>query len=57
MIIMLLNEILNIKYPIIGGAMADICTAEFAASVSNAGGFGIIAGGAQTAERASAARL
>ena len=48
---MLLNEILNIKYPIIGGAMANICTAEFAASVSNAGGFGIIAGGAQTAEQ------
>ncbi len=48
---MLLNEILNIKYPIIGGAMANICTAEFAASVSNAGGFGIIAGGAQTADQ------
>lgn len=47
---MLLNEILNIKYPIIGGAMANIGTAEFAASVSNAGGFGIIAGGALSAE-------
>ena len=42
---MLLNEMLNIKYPIIGGAMANIGTAEFAASVSNAGGLGIIATG------------
>ncbi len=42
---MLLNELLNIKYPIIGGAMANIGTAEFAASVSNAGGLGIIATG------------
>ncbi|MCR5349903.1 MAG: nitronate monooxygenase [Acholeplasmatales bacterium] len=42
---MLLNELLNIEYPIIGGAMANIGTAEFAASVSNAGGLGIIATG------------
>ena len=42
---MLLNELLNIKYPIIGGAMANIGIAEFAASVSNAGGLGIIATG------------
>jgi enoyl-[acyl-carrier protein] reductase II len=43
---MLLNELLNIKYPIIGGAMANIGTGAFAASVSNAGGLGIIATGA-----------
>lgn len=43
---MLLNEMLNIKYPIIQGAMANIATAEFAAAVSNAGGLGIIGTGA-----------
>lgn len=47
---MLLNKMLNIKYPIIGGAMANICTAEFAAAVSNAGGLGIIASGAMDEE-------
>ncbi len=41
----MLNKILNIKYPIIQGAMANIATAEFAACVSNAGGLGIIATG------------
>lgn len=48
---MLLNELLNIKYPIIGGAMANIGTAEFAAAVSNAGGLGIIATGAWDEEK------
>lgn len=47
---MLLNEMLGIKYPIIQGAMANIATAEFAASVSNAGGLGIIASGAMDAD-------
>lgn len=42
---MLLNELLNIKYPIIQGAMANIATGAFAAAVSNAGGLGIIASG------------
>lgn len=51
---MLLNELLNIKYPIIGGAMANIGTAEFAAAVSNAGGLGIIATGAWDAEKTRA---
>ena len=41
----LLNEILNIKYPIIQGAMANIATGEFAAECSNAGALGIIAAG------------
>ena len=49
--IMLLNKLLNIKHPIIGGAMANIGTAEFAAEVSNAGGLGIIATGAWDAEK------
>ena len=48
---MLLNELLNIKYPIIGGAMANIGTGEFAAAVSNAGGLGIIATGAWNKEK------
>ncbi len=47
---MLINEFLNIKYPIIQGAMANIATAKFAADVSNAGGLGIIATGAMDAE-------
>lgn len=42
---MQLNDMLNIKYPIIGGAMANIGTSTFAAAVSNAGGLGIIATG------------
>lgn len=42
---MLLNELLGIELPIIGGAMANIGTGEFAAAVSNAGGLGIIATG------------
>ena len=46
---MLLNELLNIKYPIIQGAMANIATASFAACVSNSGGLGIIATGSMDA--------
>ena len=42
---MLLNELLGIKYPVIQGAMANISDGKFAASVSNAGGLGIIAAG------------
>lgn len=40
-----LCEILGIKYPIFQGAMAWVSDGELAASVSNAGGLGIIAGG------------
>lgn len=43
---MLINEMLNIRYPIFQGAMANIATASFAAAISNAGGLGIIATGA-----------
>ena len=47
---MKLNEILNIKYPLIQGGMANIATGDFAASVSNAGALGLIgAGGMDTA--------
>lgn len=38
-------EMLNIKYPIIQGAMAWIADSTLAAAVSNAGGLGIIAAG------------
>lgn len=48
---MRLNKILNIKYPIIQGAMANIATGEFAAAVANAGGLGIIASGGMTADK------
>lgn len=39
-----LTELLGVEYPIIGGAMAYLSTAKLAAAVSNAGGFGLIAG-------------
>lgn len=50
---------LNIKYPIFQGAMANIATAEFAAAVSNAGALGILGTGAMKADqvRESIARL
>ena len=47
---MKLNELLNIKYPIIQGGMANIATGAFAASVSNAGGLGLIGAGGMNAE-------
>lgn len=40
---MLINNLLNIKYPIIQGAMARISNAQFAADVSNCGALGMIA--------------
>lgn len=46
---MKLNELLNIKYPIIQGGMANIATGEFAAAVSNAGGLGLIGAGGMNA--------
>jgi enoyl-[acyl-carrier protein] reductase II len=39
------SELLNIKYPIIQGGMANIADASLAQAVSNAGGLGLIAGG------------
>lgn len=47
---MKLNELLNIKYPLIQGGMANIATGEFAASVSNAGGLGLIGAGGMNVE-------
>jgi len=38
-----ITEMLNIKYPIIGGTMMWISTPEFIAAISNAGGLGILA--------------
>ena len=46
-----LRKILNIRYPIIQGGMANIATGEFAAAVSNAGGMGLIATGGYTVDR------
>lgn len=47
---MKLNKLLNIKYPIIQGGMANIATGEFAATVSNAGGLGLIGAGGMDVE-------
>lgn len=47
---MKLNDLLNIKYPIIQGGMANIATGEFAAAVSNAGGLGLIGAGGMNVE-------
>ncbi len=47
---MRLEQILNIKYPIIQGGMAHIATSDLASSVSNAGGLGLIGAGGMDAE-------
>lgn len=44
-----LTDLLNIKYPILQGAMAWVSEAKLASAVSNAGGAGIIATGGRTA--------
>ena len=41
----LLNEILETRYPLIQGGMANIATGEFAAACSNAGALGLIGSG------------
>lgn len=41
-----ITELLGIKYPVIQGGMAWVAESALAAAVSNAGGLGIIAGGA-----------
>lgn len=51
----MINNLLNIKYPIFQGAMANISTADFASSVSNAGGLGTIATGAMNADEVRSA--
>ncbi|MFZ2539970.1 MAG: enoyl-[acyl-carrier-protein] reductase FabK [Oscillospiraceae bacterium] len=45
-----ITKLLGIKYPIIQGGMAWVATASLAAAVSNAGGCGLIAGGAAPVE-------
>ena len=47
----MINKMLNIKYPILQGGMANIATAKFAAAVSNAGGLGVIGTGAMNSEQ------
>ena len=47
---MTLQKLLNIKYPIIQGAMASITNGAFAAAVSNCGAMGIIASGGMPSE-------
>lgn len=37
------NDILGVKYPLVGGTMMWISTPEFVAAISNAGGLGILA--------------
>ena len=48
---MKLNKLLNIKYPIIQGGMANISNGKFAAIVSEAWGLGIIVSGSKTYEK------
>lgn len=45
-----ITEILNSKYPLIQGGMANIANAKLASAVSNAGGFGLIGAGGYDAE-------
>ena len=37
-----ITKMLGIKYPIVGGVMAQVTTPEFVAAISNAGGLGIL---------------
>lgn len=48
---MTVAEMLGIKYPIIGGAMARISTHEIVAAVSEAGGLGILGAGGWTGDQ------
>lgn len=48
---MSITKLLNIKYPIFQGAMAQISTSELVGAVSKAGGLGIIASGGMTGEQ------
>lgn len=46
-----ITKLLNIKYPIIQGAMAWVADADLASAVSNAGGLGVIGTGHDPVER------
>jgi len=50
MINTIICSLLNIKYPIFQGGMAQISDAGLAAAVSEAGGLGVIASGNNTPE-------
>jgi enoyl-[acyl-carrier protein] reductase II len=39
------REVLGVEYPILGGAMSWISEAKLVSAISNAGGFGVLAGG------------
>jgi enoyl-[acyl-carrier protein] reductase II len=41
----MLNELLNIRFPLVQGGMAQVATGAFAAAVSAAGGLGVVATG------------
>ena len=45
-----ITELLGVSYPVIQGGMAWVAEANLAAAVSNAGGIGLIAGGAAPVE-------
>lgn len=45
-----ITELLNIKYPVIQGAMANVSTFELVSAVSNAGGLGVIASSGNDAD-------
>lgn len=45
-----INNLLNIKYPILQGGMAHVATGEFAACISNSGAMGTIGSGGMTPE-------
>lgn len=49
---MMINELLNIKYPLIQGAMAWISHSSLVSAVSNAGALGVLAGGNLNKEQA-----
>jgi|GEM_PF-5336082 len=44
------TRMLGIKYPIVGGTMASISNADFAAAISDAGGIGVELGKAVEAQ-------
>ena len=39
----LITDLLNIRYPLVGGTMMHLSEAEFTAAISNAGGLGVLA--------------
>jgi len=47
-----MTEMLGVQYPIVGGTMMHISTAEFTAAISNAGGLGILASAIYTSREA-----